>query len=268
VTLAAEILDKLPELPHWRWVLWHQIDKGSHPEACNKIKALAQWSKVRWPDWDEMIFELEIDQIQAWFIEGDLHPLTRVRELYFDKAASLHLKRCLSANLPSYEIARLVNTKLGLEGQKALQSVHVDLFRDVFFDLENVGLKGALNYMKKRNLAWQEIWCPLPNEFRAAWARFKCGSVPSVDGNLVINQMLMQAFQASELAIRSGIHNEASAINWQNQALKILKASKDLGYSSGGGGKLPDHLVVEPEEVSEIEELPVIDHKNIVRRTS
>lgn len=258
--LEQDILIKLPDCPHWRWVVWHVLEAGGHPDSDSQVRELARFAKDRWPNWDEMLAELGLDIIDDWNMDrAGAHPLDTPHRLWLDPIMRTALQRGISGGLDDDEVASLFTEKT----MTACTKADVALFRLVFFDLESVGLTRTLSWMDHRGLAWQELYCPLPNEFRQEWARFKLGKAPSLDGGPILQQLLMQAFTAAELAMRAGLDREWAAMNWQKQVMNILKHARELGYTKGTGGALPAHLTVTVLPTETAEEL---DPSLVIRR--
>lgn len=239
MSLDAGIIERLPKMPHWRWVLWHHIEHGGHADADAQCRELARWAKKKWRDFDEMVCELEIDFIDTHFNNQDDPELADAIRLYEDRVHRLAVQRCLSANMGKRELAELMKQRFGL----VYSAKTYTLFELAFFDLEHVTLLGAMRWMGSVGLPWRDLYCPLPNSMRLAWAKHKLGDTPSIAGSEVANHLLMQALLASEHAMNSSACDKTK-MDWQKQVLKILETMKSLGYIKSGAGDLPEHLWV------------------------
>jgi hypothetical protein len=239
MSLDPGIIERLPKMPHWRWVLWHVIEHGGHQDSDAQCRELARWAKVKWLEFDEMLCELEIDYLDAHFNQKKDPDVDAACALYSDRVHRLGVERCLSANMPSREIAELIATRFGVRHRPQVYEV----YEMTFFDLEHVTLLGAMRWMESMGLPWRDLYCPLPNSMRTAWVKHKLGETPSLGGSDVVNHLLIQTLLASEEAMKTNPCHKTK-LAWSNQVLKVLETMKSLGYIKQGGGDLPEHLWV------------------------
>lgn len=238
-TLAWEVRRRIAPIPIWRWTTWGVYVGRQTPDATPICRSLVAWARDRWSDEDELVSELELDTLHAWEQRGHVG-VERAELIYNTPSLRALLEQSLIAGLDHEEIAQGMTAKMGA----ALTPAHIRCYQEIFFDTVNVPSVVIAQWQGARGLTWSaEYDSLLPDSLKKQWARTRLGLVAQVNGADALNFMLIRSIAVS--AQMTSPLDAATAISWQDQAIKLMRAGKELGLFKDGKGRLPDHLVAD-----------------------
>lgn len=239
-TLHWEVRRRIAPIPIWRWTAWAVYLGRQCADITPHCRALISWAREKWSDQDELITELELDTLFAWEERGH-SGVDKAEMIYRTPELRRVIEIALAAQVDADEIAAGMTAKLGAEVIPA----HVRCYKEVFFDTENVPISVIAQWQGTRGLTWStEYDSPLPGSLKKEWARSKLGLSARVDGAEALNFMLLRSIATSAMLTEKV--DSMLAIEWQDQAIKLMRAGKEIGLFKNGKGKLPDHLVADP----------------------
>ena len=245
--LPINVVKKVPNIPHWRWVVLS--GEGITPEI-NQLKAAADDEGV---DLLSCIDQDSESYDKALEIRDEIPVRSTVQDMLMEKC---HLS----------DIANVVYHKFKIDVSKE----DLEVYRDLFFDTKNLDNFKIAEYFEGLTTTVGEYRYqppPVPGEWRDQYAIYENGGIPDIDPEAAIKFLFSESvFKSSEMN-NMGWHGHNNKIRYSRLALEIYK---ELTSGKGGGiNNLPDNLKTEityPDstsiDVSEVDDYDKFDDPN------
>lgn len=206
--MNKKLLERIPRLPHWRYVLWFG---EKHPEYDEAMAALARY-------------------IEEEGLTVDLSRLDDPDDISAKKALEIFQTPPFRSVMENFLIENC-NSKVIVDAfwhkfKESITTSDVRTYRRFFFDMEVVNTYDVAKYYEKTGKRLPKA-PPVPGKFREAYTAFKQGEAVSINPDDIAMHMFYHAFfRAQELA-ELGWHGDDKSLRYLRAANDMLKTMKD-----------------------------------------
>lgn len=222
--MNQELLQRIPRIPHWRWILF---------------------SGAGHPDWSEAIAQLD-RYVKEEGLDVGLSGLSEPTE---DSARAVKIylseppiKKTIEAMLFERCSVKLIADALYHKFKEPISDNVVRQYRKFFYDVEVINNYEMAKYYetKAQNIPKAP---PVPGHMKEQYIAFKHGVETSLDVQKVLNHMLQASFFRSQELQQYGWVADDKVLKYQKNTMDLIKTMKDGGLDI----PIPDEFNYEVE---------------------